>query len=351
MKNRNDYRLTRVDRSLALLYRIGIFNFARSISSNFLTVLNYHRIDDPFQKDLNTFLPNISATPSDFALQMDYVSKHYNVISGADLAAFIKGKRKLPHHAAIITFDDGYRDNYTKAFPILKARNLPAIIFLTTDFIGTGKPFYWDLIAYCFQNTKLKKVELPCLGPQGWINESTRTEVMYAWIAILKKISEAEKQIIVEQLPEIMKVSVPDDAFRNLMMTWSNAREMSENGIEMAGHTVSHPILTRISLEEASRELINCKRHIEDQINKPVLSFAYPNGQIGDFNTELIKRVQQAGFEVAFTLLPGPMRNADVLKNPFSIRRVFLSYRDTFSRFLAKLAGVNRLIPKIAENF
>lgn len=346
MTKLNDHRLTRVDRSLALLYRIGVFDFTRRVTPNFLTVLNYHRIDDPARKGFDTFLPNISATPSDFALQMDYVSQHYNVISGADLVAFIKGKRKIPAHAAIITFDDGYHDNYTKAFPILKACNLPAIIFLTTDFIGMGKPFYWDLIAYCFYHTKFKKVELPYLGLQGWVDESTRTQVMHTWIGILKKISESEKQKTVEQLPKLMKVDVPDDAFRNIMMSWSNAREMSENGIEMAGHTVNHPILTRISLEEASRELINCKRHIEDQINKHVLSFAYPNGRLGDFNPELIRRVQQAGYEAAFTLLPGPMRDADVLKNPFSIKRVFLSYRDTFPRFVAKLAGIDRIISK-----
>jgi len=348
MTKLNNRHLTKVDRSLVLLHRIGIFDFMRSISPKFLTVLNYHRIDDPSHEDFDTFLPNISATPSDFALQMDYVSQRYNVISSADLVAFVKGKQKLPARAAIITFDDGYYDNYTKAFPVLKARNLPAIIFLTTDFIGTGKPFYWDLIAYCFHHTKLEKVELPYLGSQGLVDESTRTAVMHAWIGILKKIGESEKLKIVEQLPEMMNVRVPDDTFKNIMMSWSNAREMSENGIEIAGHTVSHPILTRVSLEEASRELINCKRHIEDQINKRVLSFAYPNGQPADFNEELIKRVQQAGFEVAFTLLPGPMRNADVLKNPFSIRRVFLSYRDTFPRFVAKLAGIDRINAKFS---
>ena len=346
MTNLNDRRLTKVDRSLVIMHRIGIFDFKRSISPNFLTVLNYHRIDDPSHEKFDTFLPNISATPSDFALQMDHVSQHYNVISGVDLVAFIKGKRKLPAHAAIITFDDGYRDNYTKAFPILKARNLPAIIFLTTNFIGTGKPFYWDLIAYCFHHTTLEKVELPYLGSRGWVDQATRTEVMHDWIGILKKISESEKQKIVEQLPEMMNVRVRDDTFRNIMMSWSNAREMSENGIEMAGHTVSHPILTRVSPEEASQELINCKRHIEDQVKNSVLSFAYPNGQPADFNAELISRVQKAGFEVAFTLLPGPMRNADVLKNPFSIRRVFLSYKDTFPRFVAKLAGIDRINSK-----
>jgi peptidoglycan/xylan/chitin deacetylase (PgdA/CDA1 family) len=169
---------------------------------------------------------------------------------------------------------------------------------------------------------------------------------MQNWIAALKKLPESEKQKIVHQLPEMMAVHVPKDAFGNIMMSWDHAREMSENGIEMGAHTVSHPILTRISIEETSQELINCKRHIEAQINRPALRFAYPNGQAGDFNTEIMKKVQQTGFEAAFTLLPGPTQKAEVLKNPLAIRRIFLSHRDTFPRFVAKLVGLDRINAK-----
>jgi peptidoglycan/xylan/chitin deacetylase (PgdA/CDA1 family) len=346
MMKLNDHRFTKVDRSLELFHQVGLFDVIRKLTPNFLTVLNYHRIDDPYLAEFDTFRPNISATPSDFALQMDYISQNFNVISGVELVSFIKGKRKLPIRAALITFDDGYYDNYANAFPILKARGLPAIIFLTTDFIGTGKTFYWDLIAYCFHRTKLEKVELPYLGPQNLADESVRTKVMHHWIEVLKKLPKTEKQKIIDGLPEMMAVHVPDQAFRKIMMSWAHAREMSENGIEMGGHTVSHPILTRIPLEEASWELMNCKRQIEEQISGPVLSFAYPNGQAGDFSPEIMNRVQQAGFEVAFTLLPGPTQKAEVLRTPLAIRRIFLSHRDTFPRFVAKLAGIDRINPK-----
>ena len=339
----SDRRLTKLDFSLRLFHEVGLFDVNRKLSPNFLTVLNYHRIDDPYREGFDTFRPNISATPSDFALQMDYMSQHYNIISGADLVSFITGKRKLPPRAALITFDDGYYDNYTNAFPILKARKLPAIIFLTSNFIGTGRPFYWDLIAYCFHHTNLEKVELPYLGLQSWVDELTRNEVMQNWIQVLKQLSESDKQKVVNLLPKIMAVHIPGDAFKNLMMSWSNAKELSENGIEIGGHTASHPILTRITQDEVSSELLKCKQSIEEAINKPVLSFAYPNGKSTDFNAELMRGVYQAGFEVAFTLLPGRMRYADILKNPFAIRRVFLSYRDTFPRFVAKLAGANRI--------
>ena len=337
-------RTKRSESAFLLFYKLGIIDLARNLTPNLLTVLNFHRIDDPFRDGFNTFRPNVSATSSAFAAQMDYVSRKYNVISGAELAAFIKGQCQLPAHAAIITFDDGYYDNYSNAYPILKARNLPAIIFLATGFIGTHKPFFWDLIAYCFFCTQKEQAYLPILGTQSWVDGSTRDKVMQHLIETLKKTSEVEKQKVINQLPKILGVDIPDDAFKNIMMSWSDARELSKNGVELGAHTVSHPILTRISLDEVSGELLQSKQHVEAEIGKPVLSFAYPNGQSSDFNNEIIDRVHQAGFEIAFTLLPGPTRRVTVLKNPFAIRRVFLSHTDSFPKFAAKLVGLDRIL-------
>jgi len=337
--------MTQHIQGLDLLQNAGIFEIAHKLSRNFLTVLNYHRIDDPLRDGFDTFRSNVSATPSDFARQMDYVAQRYNVISGAELVDYVKKRRKLPPRSAMITFDDGYYDNYTNAYPVLKERNLPAIIFLATDYIGEKKPFYWDLIAFCFYHTKRDKTEFPHIGLQSWIDDTSRNKVMQNWIAVLKKLPEAEKQSLVEKLPETLEITVPQDAFANLMMSWSNARELSEHGIEMGGHTASHPILTRISPYEASSELARSKQQIEDAIGKRVLSFAYPNGQASDFNADLITLVRDAGFEIAFTLLSGPTRYSTVMQNPFAIRRIFLTYKDSFSRFVAKLAGISRVKP------
>jgi peptidoglycan/xylan/chitin deacetylase (PgdA/CDA1 family) len=336
-------RPKRSESVLLLFHKLGVFDLARKLTPNLLTVLNYHRIEDPFPDGFDTFRPNVSATSSDFAAQMDYVSQKYNVISGTELAAFIKGRHQLPAHATIITFDDGYYDNYTNAYPILKARDLPAIIFLATGFIGTRKPFFWDLITYCFFHTQKEQAHFPLLGAQSWDHGSTRETVTQHLIEALKKISDMEKQKIIDQLPKILGVDLPDDAFKNLMMSWSHARELSENGIELGAHTASHPILTRISLDAVSAELLQSKQHVEAEIGKPSLSFAYPNGQSSDFNNEVMDRVHRAGFEIAFTLLPGPTRRATVIKNPLIIRRIFLSYTDSFPRFAAKLAGLDRI--------
>jgi peptidoglycan/xylan/chitin deacetylase (PgdA/CDA1 family) len=339
-------RLRKSDYPIVLLHYMGMFDLARKFMPRHLTVLNYHRIDDPYRKGFDTFRPNVSAGTAEFVRQMDYVSQNYRVVSGADLVAFINTGRALPPRAALITFDDGYLDNYTNAFPILKSRNLPAIIFLATDYIGSTKPFYWDLVAYCFYHSSRKDADLPCLGAQSWANDRARESLMHRWIEALKQLPEQEKHAAVGRLPAILGVDVPENAFAQMMISWAQAREMSENGIEMGAHTASHPILTRISVEEAASEISRSKRRIEDELNKPVTSFAYPNGQLSDFNREIEERVQQAGLEAAFTLLSGPTRYATVARQPFAIRRIFLSHEDNFSRFVAKLTGIPRIISR-----
>ena len=132
------------------LVRSKLINITPYLFPKTLTVLNYHRIDNPFRRRIDTLRINISATPEDFAQQMDYISAYFNVVTCNDLVNWLYGKKELPDRAAMITFDDGYFDNLSNAYPILRERNLPAVIFLTTDFMGTRKPFYWDYIAYCF---------------------------------------------------------------------------------------------------------------------------------------------------------------------------------------------------------
>ena len=143
------------------LFLTSLFDRFHSLWPDRLTVLAYHRIGDPDAPGFDTFKPNMSATPAAFAAQMDFIRQRFSVISGSELVAWLQGQHKLPSHPALITFDDGYRDNFECALPILQQRNLPAIIFLATDYIGNTTPFYYDLAAYCFHHTHQNQVDLP----------------------------------------------------------------------------------------------------------------------------------------------------------------------------------------------
>jgi len=328
---------------LNLLVQIRLFGVVQYFFSTTLTVLNYHRIDDPFQAGFDTLKINVSATSNQFALQMDYVKAHYNVISCQHLDLWLRGESKLPPHAAIITFDDGYCDNFSNAYPILKERNLPAIIFLATDFIGGSKPFYWDYISYCFYHTKKKQAHLPLTGDCSWIDENSRDLIMYRWIESLKKIPDVQKIEYMSQIGKTLDVVVPEEAFDKLYLNWDQVRAMSESGlIEFGAHTVTHPILTRIPIEQAAYEIRESKKKIEEETGKTVFALAYPNGGDADFSPVVIQAAKETGIVIAFSLLAGPTRYTTVKKDPFAIRRIFLAYYDSFPRFVAMISGLER---------
>jgi peptidoglycan/xylan/chitin deacetylase (PgdA/CDA1 family) len=331
------------------LKKFNTLNIATPLLKNTLTVLNYHRIDDPTASTFNTLKSNVSATPSEFEKQMQYVQKIFNIITCQQLADYITKHTPLPPRSAIITFDDGYLDNFSHAYPILRNLKIPAVIFLATDYIENNKPFYWDYAAYCFSQTKLTHAHFPIIGERAWANTKEKDSILHEWVEALKKIQEQEKNTAIHSIATTLKISVPTNAFQGLHLTWQQVREMHKNGIEFGAHTASHPILTRIPLNQAQDEILNSKKKIEQQIGAPVICFAYPNGGLADFSPAIMQIISQAQIPIAFSLRPGPTSYQTAKKEPLSIRRIFLIHTDTFERFILKINGISRLAEAIGK--
>ena len=330
---------------LSLAFNTGIIRAGRQLWANFLTVLNYHRINDITRPDFDSFKPNVSATPSEFDRQMNYLARWFNVISVHDLAGWLEGRARLPRYAALITFDDGYLDNYIHAFPILKKYNFSAVIFLSTGHIGTDAPFFWDLAAYCFSYTQRDRVSFADGKVKAWKNSMERDQIQRSWIEALKSRSYRERQAIVARLPELLNVSIPQGYFRSLMMSWDQVRELHTQGMEFGGHTVNHPILTRVPLDTAKAEIEGSKAKIESELGQSITSFAYPNGGTNDFNRDIENITSRAGYKAAFSLLNGPSALREVKRNPFAIRRIFISNNHTFPEFGILVSPFNRYRP------
>ena len=325
-----------------LAFETGLIRAGRGLWARSLTVVNYHRIDDPYRKDFDSFKPNVSAAPQDFDRQMKYLAKWFHVVSLKDIVAWLDGQKELPPYAALITFDDGYLDNYTSAFPILRKYDFPALIFLTTGHIGTDAPFYWDMAAYCFAHTRSDHLTFPDGRAEHWSNQSELDQASKTWIEFMKTLPQVEKQRYVENLPVLLDVSIPAGYFQKLMMNWDRVREMHKDRIEFGAHTVHHPILTRISLQQVREEVVESKTRIEKEIGESVIGFAYPNGQASDLDRQIEKIVAETSIRAGFTLLNGPSSLSEVKRNPYAIRRIFISHRHSLAEYAMLLSPINR---------
>ena len=302
-----------------------------------LTVLAYHRIVDPH--GFRFFEPLISATPDTFARQMNIIAEECNVIDLAELLGWLDGSGTLPERAALITFDDGYRDNLEFALPVLRERGLPAVLFVTTDQIGTDHPFFWDAAAYYFDETTRRHADLPILGPRSW---SSPSEMCAEWIEAAKRVPQNRRNEATEQLAEALDTEMPKDAYSGQLLTWDEIREMSEHGFSFGSHTCTHPILTGIPAPQVAEELERSRVRLEEELRTPIRSFAYPNGSPSDFNPDIEEIALRAGYSASFTLVPGPTRSREVQERPAAIRRIGVYLSDSERRFRAKLAGAGR---------
>jgi hypothetical protein len=198
------------------------------------------------------------------------------------------------------------------------------------------------MAAYCFSHTENDHLTFPDGHVESWSDQKQLDQVSRNWIELMKTLPQAEKLIYVQNLPVLLGVSVPAGFFQGLMMNWDQVREMQQGGIEFGAHTMHHPILTRISLEQVQQEVVGSKSRIESELGEPVLGFAYPNGQSSDLNEPIEKIVADSGIRTAFTLLNGPSPREEVKRNPYAIRRIFISHKHSLPEFALLLNPLRR---------
>ncbi|MDQ7036278.1 MAG: polysaccharide deacetylase family protein [Anaerolineae bacterium] len=281
--------------------------------------------------------------PEAFEEQIDWVSKHFNVIDLATLHAHIVDEKALPERALLITFDDGYMDNYTNALPVLKKYGLPAVIFIVTGSMDNPSPLWWDICSESFRQTTKTQATLPLIGEQIIATAKLKYSVERQMIGALKRVAEHEKQANVEDLQRVLDVTLPNT---QMFFGWEQVQELVANGIACQPHTVTHPILTRIPEDEMRRQVADSRQQVIERSGQEVLAFAYPNGSTADYSLSAMQALSDSGYDMAFTLVSGPMPVKDIRQHPYQIKRVYLSRRDSMAIFQMKVLGVPALLER-----
>jgi peptidoglycan/xylan/chitin deacetylase (PgdA/CDA1 family) len=280
----------------------------RSRRPDVVYVLGLHRILNPEQERQAHSLPGIVMRAATFARLLEFLQQNFRVIA---LDEFLNGdfepSRGRP--ACLITFDDGWRDNYTMAFPLLQQHRLPATIFLATGFIGTRRTFWPEQLVRAWQDPALRERIRQRAANAG----CTAHKALEALIESLKHMPAARREEILQPLAE-----TAGEANGDAMLSWEEAAEMARAGVRFGSHTVTHPLLTYEDEATVMRELSISRQQIEAKLQQPVRAFAYPNG---DWNPQVRQRVQDAGFACAFTVRSGMHRADD---DPLTVRRFLL---------------------------
>jgi peptidoglycan/xylan/chitin deacetylase (PgdA/CDA1 family) len=302
-----------------------------------LTVLAYHRIallDDTFAWDRG----NVSASPRMFEAQMRYVAQHFNAIDLAALHAFMCNGTPLPPRPLLVTFDDGYLDSYTDAFPVLREYGLPGVMFLVTDYLDRPAHPWSGLSAYLFHHSRKEAAHLPLLGGCDLSTAGRRAMVMQEWKYRVNPLPPPQRNDLVAALALALDVTPPEEP--PPFLSWTQVRELVAGGVSCQPHSVTHPMLTHVDAAVAREEVVRSRQRVEEETGQSATTFAYPNG---DYDAETVHILAAAGYELAFTMAPGPARLVEAREQPLEIARVYVGYRDSLDTFALKTLGLPRL--------
>lgn len=279
--------------------------------------LNYHRIGNGSESVYDRGL--WSADEDAFAAQIRFCKTQLDVITPADLPHVLSRKRG---RYALITFDDGYRDNYEVAFPVLRREGVSATFFVASGFIDAPKLPWWDELAWMVRTSTLGALELP-----DWFAEAVPFDEPSREAAIwllLRKYKAMPAETTGDYLNAVASAAgtgrCAPQAVENVWMTWDMLREMKAAGMSIGGHTVNHPVLARLPPDGQQQEITECGKRLATELGEPMRYFSYPVGNRTSFDSVTRESLHQAAASYGFSYYGGYRRFDDW--DDYDIRRV-----------------------------
>ncbi len=272
-----------------------------------------------------------------FDQTLTWIGEQFNVLHPLEACERLKAGT-LPARAAIISFDDGYRDNHDVALPLLRQHGMTAVFFVATGYLGNGVQFN-DRLREAFRVSNTQTVDF------GWMGlERLATHDLGARLGALDRVREAVKYMgiqarmdVVARIERELGAVSGRPGQGRVMMTPEEVQVLARNGMEIGGHTVMHPILRVIDDEAAYAEIHAGRCALVDILGYAPRIFSYPNGKLAvDFEMRHAAMARQAGFEFAFSTQRGA---ASATSNMMVLPR-FMPWHTTPGRFKAQALRV-----------
>ena len=336
------------------LYYTGLIRLWQRIAlRNRAVVLMYHRVLTPDERARSGSHPALIVDRDTFARQMEVLKRRFVVLSADDFAECMQRGGRLPDSSCVITFDDGWRDSFTNAFPVLSRLQLPALVFLPVNFIGSRRLFWQEALVHAVsraiatvRTTTERRPRLAALlAPAGLdgLLDVADTDPRPAILRLLGSRREAEKQATAESVARLLNdlsteldLRLEDYAGIDGFMDWAQVETMAQGGVAFGGHGAEHRLLTYVSDEEAQSEIATSKAMLDHRFPRRAPTFSYPNGYC---NAEIVDRVRRSGYRLAFTTRRGFVTAGD---DPMAVSRCNIHEDVTASTpmFLARITGL-----------
>ena len=271
-------------------------------------VLGYHRVVDDFRREARQTIAPMLITPRMLEQQLDWIGRRFRFVSLDELGQRLERDGESAGRLAAVTFDDGYRDVYERAFPLLQKKGIPSAVFVVTDMVSRRDLLPHDRLYLALRRAyatweeptrALRRVFLglgiSMPGAERWTGADWTVASMTAWL--LRCLRQDEVRRVVESLE--FSVGLDEEAAHGLLpMTWAMLARMQRAGVTIGSHTKTHAWLTLEDRAHALEELYGSRLALESRLGVTVRHFAYPDGQ---FNREMAELVAVAGYQFGYT--------------------------------------------------
>jgi len=325
-----------------LLFHTGLHALVNRLMPRRLTILLGHCLE---ASGVNEGLPaDMKISPGKLGELLEWLRRRYEF--GTVTASYLALQDgDMGRSLVALTMDDGYRDNATHLLPFLAARQLPATIYLESRPLDERRANWSHLFFWLVKREGVELVARRYL---------TASEDAVALEGLRRCLEEGEAKLLY-RVKRVLKYDAdPDDRERvlaalleesggdvegltsELYMTWEQARELRDAGWELGGHTISHPVLSRLSREEAAHEIVEGERSLERELGLVSTSFAYPFGRPWDYNEDSVEAVRASEFQLAVTTTSGVNRPDT---DPLLLKRIAIGEESKLHLIAAEACG------------
>ncbi len=321
--------------ALNLIRVSGAFAMLRLLNRHSALILTYHRF---------CHKNDGAGTPaSAFSEQLAYLRSHYHIVPLSEIVEQLSSRGELRPGLAAITIDDGYRDAYEIAYPLLRRYRMPATLYVVTEFIERRAWLWTDKMRFITGLARPQELLTTINGREFRLlltDERSRRAASEKTNSELKNLSDEAKEVSIKRIGSSLGVRIPDSPPEEYSaISWEQAREMDVNGVEIGSHTATHPILTNIGDERLQQELNESRIYLETVLKRRVDHFCYPNG---DFDERVKNEVMRAGYKSSVTVVNGLNANGEDL---LTLRRIHTEH--DLTHFIQSTSGFELLKDRV----